>query len=84
MKKEDLFLLLVLFFSSTIVGCLAVNGEVPEEPLKAPVEFIDSEMSYDTIKDVRFLTKNHNNNEETCICIRNYARNGTHILWDKF
>lgn len=45
MKKEDLFLLLVLFFSSTtIVGCLAVNGEVPEEPLEAPVEFIDSKM----------------------------------------
>lgn len=82
MKKEDLFLLLVLFFSSTIVGCLAVNGEVPEEPLKTPVEFIDSKMSYDTIKDVRFLTKNHNNNEETCIC--NYARDGTHIMWGKF
>lgn len=52
-------------FSSTMVGCLIINGDVPKEPVRPSVEFIDSKTRYDTIKDKRFSTKNHNNNEET-------------------
>lgn len=81
MKKEDLFLLLVLLFSSTMVGCLIINGDVPKEPVRPTVEFIDSKTRYDTIKDKRFSTKNHNNNEKTCICIRNSSRSRTHVMF---
>ena len=66
MKHEDLFFVIVLSFITLIVGCLIVNGEVPDKPFNKPsVEFIDSEMSYNTIKDVRFLTNNYNKHEET-------------------
>ena len=85
MKHEDLFFVIVLSFITLIVGCLIVNGEVPDKPFNKPsVEFIDSEMSYDTIKDVRFLTNNYNKQEETCIRIDAYARNGTHVMWGRF
>lgn len=73
MKKEDIFLLAMLLFSSVMIGGLTVNGDVPDLP-STPVEFIDSEMNYDIIEDIRFLTNNRNNYEETCIRIRNDAR----------
>lgn len=82
MKKEDIVLLVVFLFISIMIGCLAINGEVPDLP-STPVEFIDSEMNYDTIEDVRFLTNNRNNYEETCIRIRNDARTRSHIMWRK-
>lgn len=83
MKKEDIFLLIITMFSAIIIGCLAVNGDVSEKK-RTPVQFLDSKMDYDTIRDGHFLTKNQNKNEETCICIRTYARNGTHIMWERF
>lgn len=79
MKKEDLFLFIMLLFISVMIGCLAVNGEVPDVP-QTSIEFIDSKMNYDTIKDVRFLTNNQHEHEETCICIRNVARTGSRIV----
>lgn len=82
MKKEDIVLLVVFLFISIMIGCLAINGEVPDLP-STPVEFIDSKMNYDTIRDVNFLTNNRNNHEETCICIRNDARTRSHFVWRK-
>lgn len=77
MKREDILLFLVSLFISVVLFCLTVNGDQPED--KSP-DYIDSQIKRDTIKDVCFLTKNFNKNEETNFSICTVVRNNVCLV----